>query len=117
MALRKMVERFTKPVEDQDREKLMEFCEAQQGAHTDELQPRCFNRVVGEVTSVRVVPRAGAPCLEVTVNDGHGQVTAVFFGRKKLAGLNPGRRLVVEGVVASAHQRYFLFNPVYELLA
>ena len=116
MALRKMVERLTKPVEDQDREKLIEFCDAKHGTHTDELPSRAFARVVGEVTSVRVVPRAGAPSLEVTVNDGHGQVCAVFFGRRKLAGLHPGRRLVVEGVVASANQRNFLFNPVYELL-
>jgi RecG-like helicase len=117
MALRKMVERLTKPVEDQDREKLIEFCDQQQGTHLDELQPRSFARVVGEVTSVRVVPRAGAPSLEVTVNDGRGQLVAVFFGRRKLAGLHPGRRIAVEGVVAHAHQRNYLFNPVYELLA
>lgn len=118
MAFRKMVERITKPVEDQDREKLIEFCDARAGcSHADEVEPRSFSRVVGEVTSVRVVPRAGAPSLEVTVSDGRGQICAVFFGRRRLGGLHPGRRLVVEGVVATANQRKFLFNPVYELLA
>ena len=47
---------------------------------------------------------------------GRGTVTAVFFGRKKLAGLTPGRRLVVEGVIAPLGNRYFVYNPLYELL-
>jgi RecG-like helicase len=73
-------------------------------------------RVVGEISSVRIVPRAGAPSLEVGVSDGRGVVTAVFFGRKKIAGLSPGRRVVIEGMVAPLNNRAFMYNPVYELL-
>jgi hypothetical protein len=40
----------------------------------------------------------------------------VFFGRKKIAGLIPGRRVVIEGVVAPLDNRSFMYNPVYELL-
>ena len=116
--LKKFVSRLTRPVEDLDREKLVEFCSALEGCHhTDELQPRTFARVVGEVLTVRIVPRAGAPSLEVGVSDGRGQVTAVFFGRKKLAGLSPGRKLVLEGIVAPHGNRPYMYNPVYELLA
>jgi hypothetical protein len=43
-------------------------------------------------------------------------VTAVFFGRKKIAGLSPGRRLVIEGMVAPLNNRAFMYNPVYEFL-
>ena len=43
-------------------------------------------------------------------------VTAVFFGRKKIAGLTPGRRMVIEGMVAPLNNRAFFYNPVYELL-
>ncbi|MGH8999173.1 MAG: OB-fold nucleic acid binding domain-containing protein [Acidimicrobiia bacterium] len=118
MPLRKLVERLTRPVEDHDRDKLIEFCDARAGcAHIDDLEPRSLARVVGEVSSVRVVPRAGAPSLEVTVTDGRGNLVAVFFGRRHLAGLHPGRRLVVEGVVAESGNRALVFNPVYELLA
>jgi RecG-like helicase len=117
MALKNLVNRLTKPVEEQDREKLVEFCSRLEGCQpTDQLKPRAVARVVGEVSSVRIVPRAGAPSLEVGVTDGRGAVTAVFFGRKKLAGLTPGRRLVVEGMVAPLGNRYFMYNPVYELL-
>ena len=114
--LRKFVDRLTKPVEDLDREKLVQFCDQTGCDHCDELAPRAHARVVGEVQAVRVVPRAGAPSLEVTLSDGRGQVTGVFFGRRRLAGLNPGRRIVMEGVVAPQGKRAFIYNPVYELL-
>lgn len=116
MALRKFVERLTKPVEDLDREKLVEFCDALAVTHTDELEPRVLARVAGEVQTVRIVPRAGSPSLEVTVSDGRGQVVGVFFGRRKLTGINPGRRLLLEGVVAAERNWSFMYNPVYELL-
>jgi hypothetical protein len=117
MALKKLVERLTKPVEDLDREKLVKFCSAVSGSRPcDQLPPRALVRVVGEVQSVRIVPRAGAPSLEVAVSDGRGQVTAVFFGRRRLAGLSPGRKLLLEGVVAPQGSRQFMYNPIYELL-
>jgi hypothetical protein len=117
MGVKDLVNRLTKPVEEVDREKLVEFCSQLEGCQPcDQLQPRRLARVVGEVSSVRIVPRAGAPSLEVGVTDGRGTVTAVFFGRKKIAGLSPGRRVVIEGMVAPLHGRSFVYNPLYELL-
>jgi RecG-like helicase len=117
MGVKDLVSRLTKPVEEHDREKLVEFCSQLEGCQScDTLEPRTVGRVVGEITSVRIVPRAGAPSLEVAVSDGRGTVTAVFFGRKKIAGVNPGRRLVLEGMVAPLDNRKFMYNPVYELL-
>jgi len=117
MGVKDLVSRLTKPVEETDREKLVEFCSQLEGCQPcDQLEPRTVGRVVGEVTSVRIVPRAGAACLEVGVTDGRGVVTAVFFGRKKLAGVTPQRRVVLEGMVAPQGNRMFMYNPVYELL-
>lgn len=117
MGVKDLVNRLTKPVEEVDREKLVEFCSKLEGVQPcDQLEPRTVARVVGEVSSVRIVPRAGAASLEVGVTDGRGAVTAVFFGRKKIAGLTPGRRVVIEGMVAPLNNRPFMYNPVYELL-
>jgi hypothetical protein len=74
-------------------------------------------RVAGEIRSLRIVPRAGADALEVTVNDGRGSVTAVFLGRRKVLGLSPGRRIVLEGVVGGEGKHRLIYNPVYTLLA
>jgi hypothetical protein len=83
----------------------------------DAIHAREQIRVGGEVRSVRIVPRAGAPELEVTVSDGRGMIVGVFLGRRKIAGLSPGRRVAFEGVAARDGKRYLVFNPIYELLA
>jgi len=116
MALKKMVSRFTKPVEEIDREHLTAFCDARHLSAMDAIAPRSRVRVGGEVRSVRIVPRAGAPAMEVTVSDGRGSVVAVFLGRRKIAGMSPGRKVAFEGVVARDGKRYLVFNPIYELL-
>jgi hypothetical protein len=119
--LRKFVEKFTKPVDEQDREQLVSWCAARGGAPLDDLDLRRPVRIAGEIRSVRIVPRAGAASLEATVQDGRGTVTAVFLGRRKIAGLSPGRRVLLEGVVTkhrsanNAHDR-LIYNPVYQLL-
>jgi hypothetical protein len=117
MALKKMVERLTKPVEEIDREQLTAFCDARHLTALDTITPRPRVRVGGEVRSVRIVPRAGAPALEVTVSDGRGAVVGVFLGRRKIAGLSPGRKVAFEGVAARDGKRVLVFNPVYELLS
>jgi len=73
-------------------------------------------RIVGEVQGLRVVPRAGSPSLEVTVSDGTGRAVAVFLGRKRLAGVDPGRGVVLEGVARKEGNRTVLLNPAYTLL-
>jgi hypothetical protein len=63
-----------------------------------------------------VVPRAGAPTLEVTVSDGSGEAVAVFCGRRSIKGLGPGRGVLLEGVARRDATRLVLFNPSYTLL-
>jgi RecG-like helicase len=117
MALKKMVERLTKPVDELDREQLTQYCDARHFDAMDHLVARRPVHVGGEVRAVRIVPRAGAPALEVTITDGRGQVVAVFLGRRKIAGLSPGRKIAVSGVVAQDRKRALVFNPAYELLS
>jgi hypothetical protein len=116
VALRKFVERLTKPVEELDREELQAWCDALGTTPIGEVEPRRPARVAGEVRSVRIVPRAGADALEVTVTDGRGSVVGVFLGRRKIAGISPGRRIVLEGVVGEQDRRRLIYNPQYTLL-
>ena len=73
-------------------------------------------RVSGEVQENRVVPRAGAPSLEVTIDDGSARAIAVFTGRKRIAGMGLGRGVVIEGVARLERGRTVLLNPAYTLL-
>jgi hypothetical protein len=117
VALKKMVQRLTQPVELQDREALTDYCAALGVTSMDEVTERARVRVGGEIRAVRIVPRAGAPALEVTVTDGRGSITAVFLGRRKIAGLSPGHRVIMEGVACPDGGRHLMYNPQFELLS
>ncbi len=116
MALRKLVNRLTKPTDEVDREKLAAWCSATGCPTLAEIVVRKPVRVGGEVRSIRIVPRAGADALEATITDGHGVLTAVFLGRRKISGISPGRRVFLEGVVAQDSGAYVMYNPLYEFV-
>ena len=74
-------------------------------------------RVAGRVRSVRVQPRAGTSNLECLLADDSGQLLLVFQGRRRIPGIQPGARLVVEGMVGDWARRQAILNPDYELIA
>ena len=111
MAFKKMVERLTKPVEEIDREQLTAFCDARQLAPMDAIAPRHPVRVGGEVRSVRIVPRAGAPALEVTVSDGAARSSACSSAGARSPGCRRAARSRFEGVVARDGKRYLAVQP------
>ncbi len=119
MPMRKFVEKFTKPVDVQDREQLATWCSARGVTALDAVEMRRPVQIAGEIRSMRIVPRAGAASLEASVSDGRGSITAVFLGRRKIAGLSPGRRVLLEGVVSGKGRQgseCLMYNPVYQLL-
>jgi len=119
VVLKKLFKNLTTPITELDTERLRKFCEGRPGAVTiQNLPPRVEGTVVGEITSLRIVPRAGSPSLEATITDGSGSLVVVWTGRRKIAGVAPGKRLVVSGRGAAAgpKNRLLIFNPSYELL-
>jgi hypothetical protein len=115
VAFKKAVQRLRTPIEELDRQRLVEFTDLLNCTLTTDITPRTQVRVGGEVRSVRVVPRAGAPALEVTISDGRGTATAVFLGRGKITGVVPGRHIAVEGVACRSGNRVLILNPLYTL--
>jgi hypothetical protein len=82
-----------------------------------QIRARRRVKVAGRVKSVRVQPRAGTSNLECVLNDGTGGLLLVFQGRPKIAGIEPGARLVAEGMVGSWGRRPAMLNPSFELVA
>ena len=73
-------------------------------------------RIEGRVRIVRVQPLAGSASLELVLEDDTGALSIVFIGRRRLAGVDVGTRMRVEGTAGMHHGRLAIFNPVYELL-
>jgi amino acid transporter len=82
-----------------------------------QVEARHRVKVAGRVKSVRVQPRAGTSNLECVLNDGTGGLLLVFQGRPKIAGIEPGARLVAEGMVGAWGRRPAMLNPSFELVS
>ena len=82
-----------------------------------EVQWRHRVRIAGRIRSVRVQPRSGTANLECVIADGTGQLLLVFQGRRRIPGIQPGARLLVEGMVGDWSHRQAILNPDYELVA
>jgi len=108
------------PIAEDDRVKLAEFCSHVEGAvPIATVKPREYVTVVGEITSVRIVPKAdGSPWLEATIKDGTGAVVAMWTGRRRMPGVRTGRKvkLAGRGAPSGTAGRLKVLNPEYELL-
>jgi amino acid transporter len=82
-----------------------------------ELRYRQRARVAGRVRSVRVQPRAGVSSLECTLVDQSGQLVLVFQGRRLVPGIEPGARLIAEGMVGERARRPAMINPAYTIIS
>lgn len=115
--LRAFVHRLVTPTDELEREELATFCDELPTRSVADIRPRQRVRVAGEVEYVRMVPRSGAPSLEVGMTDGNDRVLVEFLGRKSVPGIKVGRRLIVSGVAAPEGRIFRIVNPEYELLS
>jgi hypothetical protein len=116
----RFLKKLRTPVAEHDRVKLADFCASIPGVTPiAQVSPRTLATVVGEITSVRIVPKTdGSPWLEATVKDGTGAVVAMWTGRRRMPGIRTGRRLKLSGRGAPSGTagRLKVLNPEYELL-
>ena len=108
--------RYARSLEDIDAERVRGLLADLGVAQIATAPTRTPVLLAGEIQGLQVVPRAGSPSLEVTIGDGSGRAVAVFTGRKRLGGVDCGRRLLVEGVGRSERGRLVLLNPAYTIV-
>ena len=80
-------------------------------------QPGQACSVEGTVRSVQVASKQDEPVFACEVVDPSGAVTALFYGRRHIAGITPGTHLRMHGRVVRKEGKDVLNNPRYELLA
>lgn len=69
----------------------------------------------GTVKTLTLRPRGGVPALEADLYDGSGSITVLWLGRRRIAGIFPGRVMRVEGRIGVHDGERIMFNPRYEL--
>ena len=71
--------------------------------------------VMGRLRSVELCPTNEAATLEAELFDGTQGVTLIWLGRRRIAGIEPGRTIKVRGRMAERDGQKVLYNPYYEL--
>jgi hypothetical protein len=115
--LRQALARFTAPQHEVHAEQEQEHAVRLGGTPIADLPLRRPATVCGTLRSVTLRPRAGVPALEAELYDGTGHLSLVWLGRRQIAGIEPGRRVKVHGMVTTSDGEPAIYNPRYELVA
>lgn len=112
---RRLLERLSSPEEELRSQELREDAESAGCAPIASCAERELVRVAGTLRTVTLRPRAGVPTLEAELFDGSASLGVVWLGRRAIAGVEPGRKMIVWGRITMHHGRPVIFNPTYEL--
>jgi hypothetical protein len=113
--LRRFFRRLASSKAELEAEELQQRTGVEGATPISDCGPRVRVRVAGTLRTVTLRPRGGAPALEAELYDGTDVINLVWLGRRKIAGIEPGRRLRAEGLVSIQDGRKVIFNPRYEL--
>jgi RecG-like helicase len=114
-ALRRFLSRLAETDEQRLAEELREWAESIPGTvRIADAAPRSKVKMAGMVRRITVRPVEGFEALEIVLSDGTGSVTARWLGRRKIAGLALGSRLVIEGVLGEEQSVRRMVNPTFE---
>ena len=113
--LRRILGRLTSSQEELQAEELQQDAAEAGCIPISECRDRQIVTVAGILRTVTLRPRAGVPALEAELFDGSAALDLIWLGRRAIAGIEPGRKLIATGRIAMNHGRPVLFNPKYEL--
>ena len=116
MGLKDAFNSKVKPVRELDADRLVDRFAELRLQPLGELEARDRTKVCGEVKRMTIKPRSGIPSTEIVINDGTGDATVIFSGRRHVAGIEHGHCIVIEGVAFADANRLVFLNPAYSLL-
>ncbi|WP_375475539.1 OB-fold nucleic acid binding domain-containing protein [uncultured Jatrophihabitans sp.] len=83
---------------------------------TSEVCRGTATQVVGRLREIVYTPSETVPTLVAELFDGSAAIDLVWLGRRRIPGVEPGRRLVARGRIGEHNGRHAIYNPYYELL-
>ena len=113
--LKRMIGRITATRDELEARELREVAAGAGGTPIQHCCDRQRVTICGTLRTVTLRPRAGVPALEAELYDGSGTVSLIWLGRRRIAGVEPGRAMRITGRVAMLEGRPVVYNPRYEL--
>lgn len=116
MGIRDIAKRLRVDSREIDSERLVDRFEELHLAKIATIVSRQQVKIGGEIKRMRIKPRSGIQAIEIVLNDGTGDATVIFSGRRHIPGIQHGQCIIVEGVTFADHGRNVFLNPAYTLL-
>lgn len=113
--LRRTISRWASSTDQHARDLRKTYADASEPTIAD-APDRQVVRLRGTLRTVTLRPRGGVPALEADLDDGSGVLTIVWLGRRRIAGINPGRSIQIEGRIGKHEGARIMYNPRYELM-
>ncbi|KQY38032.1 MULTISPECIES: OB-fold nucleic acid binding domain-containing protein [Nocardia] len=112
---RRLGRRLTADIDQLDAEELAETVEASGARRAKDCCRGEEATILGRLRSVEACPKAAGATVQAEFFDGTDAITLVWIGRRRIPGIEPGRRILVRGRVGDRDGRKVIFNPYYEL--
>lgn len=112
---RRLGRRLTEDIDQLDAEELAEKADASGACRASDCRRGEEATMLGRLRSVEACPKAAGATVQAEFFDGTAAITLVWIGRRRIPGIEPGRRILVRGRVGDRDGRKVIFNPYYEL--
>ena len=110
-----LLHRLTASTHQLDADELRSEVERQSCHPLGELKRGTVATVTGRIRAVVYTPAETVPTLQAELFDGSAAIDLVWLGRRRIAGIEPGRRIKATGRVGVHDGRLAIYNPWYEL--
>jgi hypothetical protein len=110
-----MLRRLTADVQALDAAELMTDVEQCAAVPINRLRRGDLALVTGRLRAVQYTPKENVPTFTAELFDGSASIDLVWLGRRRIAGLEPGRAVFARGRVGVHEDRLAIYNPWYEL--
>lgn len=116
MGIREITKRLRVDTREIDAERLIDRFDCLHLVKIGSVMARQRVKICGEIKRMRIKPRSGIQAIEIVINDGTGEATVIFSGRRFIPGIQHGQCVVIDGVAFADHGTNVFLNPAYTLL-
>lgn len=113
--LKRLTRRLTEELDDADAVQIAEESKATGAQRAAECCRGDEVTMHGELRSVETCSKAANIGVKAEFFDGSDTVLLKWLGRKRIPGIEPGRKLTVRGRLAEHDGLKVIYNPYYEL--
>ncbi|MFT4043913.1 MAG: OB-fold nucleic acid binding domain-containing protein [Gordonia sp. (in: high G+C Gram-positive bacteria)] len=113
--LKRLTKRLTEDLGEADAEKIAEESAATGAMRAVECCRGDEVTMHGELRSVETCARTAKSSVKAEFFDGTDVVFLKWLGRKRIPGIEPGRKITVRGRVGELDGTKVIYNPYYEL--